>query len=125
MESAAPDFVEVHLFDRHLVDLGLGLGQSAEDRDGVAPRSAPASVGLLDHLHDVREVPVRVLLLHVNVVLGGADAASASPFRRRPTAPASSEAMASDDGGLVRAGIRQRADQHVAADAREGVQIAG
>ena len=28
-----------------------------------------------------------------------------------------------DDGGLVRAGIRQRAHEHIAADARERIQV--
>ena len=45
-------------------------------------------------------------------------------FSKETVAPLSSEAMALDNGVLVRAGVRQRADQHVAADSRKCVQIA-
>ena len=78
--------------------------------------------GLLDHLHDMREMPVRVGRLDVHVVLGGADAAAFDLLERNGGA-GFERSDGVDDGGLVRAGMGQRAHQHVSADPGECVKI--
>src|ERR1019366_574467 len=111
-----------HFLDRHLVDLRFGFAETAEDGDGIAP-GAFGDIGLFDQLHDVREVAVNVLLLHLHVVFGGADAAALDLLERnRGTALERGDGVG--DGDVVGAGVGQGADQHVAADSRKCVQIA-
>jgi len=114
--------VEMDLLDGHLVDLRFGFAETAEDGDGIAA-GAFGDVGLFDRLDDVGKVAVNVRLLHLHVVLGSADAATLNLLKRnRGTALERGNGIG--NGVLVRAGIRQRAHQHVAADSRKCIQIA-
>ncbi len=63
-------------------------------------------------------------LLHRDAKFGGADAL---PFHRfeRDCSSGVQRMDRSGDGVAIRARIRQRADGHIAADAGEGVEIAG
>ena len=55
------DFVEMYLLDRHLVHRGLGLAQPSEYGGWHSRFTRSGSAALVDHLQDVRQVPVRVL----------------------------------------------------------------
>ena len=115
--------MKMHFLDGDLVYLRFGLTQLLEHGDGgsLCPL---AEFRLLNHLHDVRKMAVGVRFLHLHVVLGGADAAALHLFERNHRA-GFERVHGIANGGLVRAGIRQSAHQHVAADSRECVQIAG
>jgi len=65
-----------------------------------------------------------VLVFHIDVEFGGADAA-ALHFLEPDGGADFERGDGGGDGGLVGAGVGQRADKHVAADAGEGVQVAG
>ena len=117
------DLMKVDLLDGDLVDFGLRLAEPLEDGDGVLP-GARGNGGLLDHLDDVREVAVDVLMLHVDVVLGGADAGALDLFERHGSAGVEG-GDGVDDGRLVSTGVGESADQHVAANSRKCVQITG
>ena len=112
----------MHLFDRHLVHRRFRFGEPLEHGGGVLFGALRQS-GFLDHLQNVRQMPVRMRLRDRHVELGGGDAAAFHAFERQRRAGLERRERI-DDGGLVRAGIRQRAHQHVAADPGEGVQIA-
>jgi hypothetical protein len=117
------DFVKVDLFDGDLVDGGLGFAQLLENGERVF-RGAGREGGLLDDFDDVGEVPVSVLMLHRDVEFGGAD--TAALYLLEGDGGADFEGCdGGGDGGLVGAGVGQRADKHVAADAGEGVQVTG
>ena len=117
------DLVEVDLLDGHLMDCGFGFAESSEDGDGVALRAAR------------RDRAFSIIFTMCErwrcfLVSGTATRNLVAPMPQRFTfsketdAPASSECDGVGDGGLVGAGIGQRADQHVAANSRECVQIA-
>ena len=103
--------------------LGFGLAQPSEDGHGVAfgSRRKP---GLLDHFDDVRNVAVGAGFLDVHLEPGSADAA-ALDLAKGHGGPGIERSDGVGNGGLVCARIGQRADKHVAADSREGVQVAG
>ena len=75
------DFVEVDLLDGNLVDGGFGLAQTLEHGGGVL-FDAIGQSRLVDHLQDVREMAVRLLVVHLDVKLGGADAAALDLLER-------------------------------------------
>ena len=116
------DFVEVDLFDGDLVDLRFGFPQAAEHGDGIF-FGARGKRGLFDHLDDVREVAMGVGFLGRDVVLGGADAVPFDLFEGNDRA-GFERSDGGGDGVGIRAGIGQRAHKHVAANARERIQIA-
>ena len=115
-------FVEMHRLDGHLVDGGFGFAEPLEHGCGVL-FGALREGGLLDHLQNVRQVAVGVGFLRSHVELGGGDAAALDALEGQHRA-GFERGERIDDGGLIRAGIRQRAHQHIAADPGEGVQIA-
>ena len=115
--------VEVDLLDGHLMDLRFRFAELAENGDRIAARRL-GEVRLLDHLDDVREVAVNFGFLYRNAVLGGADAAAFDLFEGDGSARIE-RCDGVGNGGLVGAGIGQGADQHIAANSRECVQIAG
>ena len=54
-----PDFVQVHTFDRHGVNRGLGLSETPEERDG-ARTPGRRQRRCFDHRLDLREAPMFV-----------------------------------------------------------------
>ena len=68
-------------------------------------------------------MPVGVRFRNSHMELGGGDAAAFDLLERDHRA-GFERSQRLDDGGLIRAGIRQRTYQHVAADPGERVQIA-
>jgi hypothetical protein len=91
-------------------------------RSNGAVAGARRQVRALDHLHDVGEVPVRMLLAGLDVVLGGGDAGALDLLEGDGGARLQ-RSDGVDDGGLFRSGVRQRAHGHIAADPGKRVQI--
>ena len=119
-------FVEMHVFDWHLVDGRFGFSQSLKHGRGVL-FGALGQGGVVDHFQNVRQVPVGVRFRGAHVELGGGDPAALDALEGQHRAGLK-RGDGIDNGGLdgclVGAGIRQRAHQHIAADSGECVQIA-
>ncbi len=76
-------FVEVHFFDGHAGGPAPRPRPVAGTRRWHCAARVRADRRLLDHLYDVRQMPVRLLFPGFHVELGGRRSRSASPFRKR------------------------------------------
>ena len=83
--------------------------------------SAMAAFSIM--LHDVRQMAVRVGLLDVHMILGGADAV-AFDLLERDHRSGVERVDGIDDGLLGGAGVGECSNQHVAANSRKCVQVA-
>ena len=104
------------------MDFGLGLGQAAEDRGGALfVRVGQARVG--DDAQDVFQRAGRLLFAHVDDGVGGGDAGAL--HLRRVQRPAVEREAGERRAQVIQreAGVQHRAQQHVAADAGEAVQV--
>ncbi len=86
-------------------------------------RARGGNVRGFDHLDDVVQVAMRFGFLDGDTILGGGDPGPFDLFEGDGGAGLE-RGDGGDDGRLVRAGIRQRAHQHVAADSGKGIQVA-
>src|ERR1039458_5733722 len=114
-------FVEMDFFNGHMVDRRFRFSQPLKNSHGVPCRPL-RKAGLLDDFDDVREVAMRALFARLDVVARRADPASPD-FLKRDRGPDLERPDGIPDRLSIRAGIRQRAHQHIAADSRECVQI--
>jgi len=113
--------MKMHAFEGHLVYGGLHLAEALEHSRGILSRTF-GQCSFFDQLQNVRQVPVGVRLHNGHMEFGGTDTAAFDPFEGDyRTGIERSQRL--DDGGLIGAGIRQRAHQHVAADPGEPIQI--
>ncbi len=117
----AAHLVEVHLLGRPAVEVPLGLGQRAEDRQ----RPAADPLGQPGLLHERGDVGGRAHdggVLDLDVDLGGRDAAAQHRFGLEPPAahrqPLDHRAHLVDVGP----GVEQRPQGHVPGDPREAVE---
>jgi hypothetical protein len=116
--------VEVHPLRVDAVDLRFGLGEAEEDVHRP-PFDLLREAARLDERHDVLEVAVLVLCRVVHHDASGADAVA-------PLGGAA-EAQTLDPQGIQRAlklfqreaDVDQSTEQHIAADAAEGVDVRG
>src|SRR5262249_23684995 len=119
------DFVEVHLFNIDAVDGGFGFAQRLEDAfgGGFGAVGRSARIHGANHFDDAAEVAVLLRLIDGDGEFGGGDAAAlhARPGDGRARRKGFERA---GDGGLVGSGIGQSADQHIAGQAGEGVNVA-
>ena len=116
------DLVEVYLFDRHPMDGGFGGSEPFKDGLGMGAR-ALGQFRAVDHLEDMRQVPVGLLLAACDVKLGGGDPASLHLLEaKRGSGRERVERL--DDSVLIGAGVGQRPDSHITTDAGKGVEIA-
>ena len=144
-------FVQVDVFDRHLVDVGLDGREAADQRDGaIARRRRERRPG--DQPLDPGDVPVRMVLRGATVLVAafalvsmdlpvlrrrhraGRDPLVEHPPRRRDAGPqharrrdvvvVEAEAAEGRAHGVQRdAGVEAGAEQHVARDAGEAIEI--
>ena len=116
------DFVEVDFFDRAAVDLGLGLGQLAEDPRGhvAGPRRERAAV---DHRRDVVQVAMGVLGLVLDDDLRRAKAALLDFAGHEPAAGQTERVDAGLDRREIGAGVDECPERHVAADAAGTIEV--
>ena len=121
--SAAPTSWKCTSSSRDAVDAALGLGQPREHRLRALPRARGKPRGRGDQLAYVAPVPLGVLLLghHAHASRGDRVAADAAHLEveSRHAEPRQRGAH----GALVRAGVQQRAQQHVARHAGDGVHV--
>ena len=113
------DLVEVDLVRRDAVDVALGLGEASE-RLVRACMGAGGEVGGVDELADGGPVAMDVLVGGDDLDPGGADAVA---LRARVTMSTPSASQPVADGRLRGARVEQRAEEHVAGDARDRVDV--
>ena len=117
------DFVKMDLFYRDAVDGGFGFGEALKHSGGVMFR-AGRDAGVVDHRQDVREMAMLLgLFTEKNAKFRGREAATAG-FLDFETRAGGERFERVDDGGGRGSGVDERTDRHIAADAREGVEIA-
>ena len=116
------DFMKVDLLKGNLVHRGFRFAQPLK-HGGSVLLYAIRHRCRLNHFQNSRKMPMLLRLIHMHVKLRGRDAAPLYLFERH-RCPAVERAQAIRDGSRVRAGVGKRANQHVSADARKGVQIA-
>ena len=116
--------MEADLLGILAVHLALGHRQGAEHGDGLQPH-AVGEVRCLDHPADVGKGPVHVAGLGAVHDHAAAPDAGVAGVRIQPQAPARQVQAGHvfGDLGQVRAGVHEGAQHHVAADAREAVQV--
>ena len=113
------DLVEVDLVRRDAVDVALGLGEAAE-RLVRACMGARGEVGGVDELADGGPVAMDVLVGGDDLDPGGADAVA---LRARVDDVDAEASQPVADGRLRGARVEERAEEHVAGDARDGVDV--
>ena len=119
------DLVEVDLLDRAAVDAGLGLAEALEG-GYCALLIARRQVGAPDDAKNVVQVPVRMAVsraLDLHPDLRGGEAAPLDLPRAERIAFERELAELLAEGAGRKARVDQRAEDHVAARAREGIKV--
>jgi hypothetical protein len=117
-----PYFVEMDLFDGHLMNLGLGFGETREDFAG-AFGGAWGELRFVDAIENYGKAAVVMTFGRCDFYVRGENLAPLySLGGNRPSFQAQF-AQLGLDGAQIRAGIHQGAENHVTADAGEAIEI--
>jgi hypothetical protein len=114
--------VEMDLFDGHLMNLGLGFGETREDFAG-AFGGAWGELRFVDAIENYGKAAVVMTFGRCDFYVRGENLAPLySLGGNRPSFQAQF-AQLGLDGAQIRAGIHQGAENHVTADAGEAIEI--
>jgi len=116
------DFVEMNFFDGDIVDFSFGLAEAAEDFAGVfgGARSERCAV---DHFQDVRKMAMMMRVASFDVNFCGGNGFAFDAFGGDGPAVEMELAQLGFEGGEFEAGVDEGAENHVAADAGETVEV--
>ncbi len=116
------DFVEVNVIGRRVVNLRLGLREHFEDCDrALADRRGQRR--RVDQRANLAEVTLGLRLRHGDIELERRDSAESFAPRREPVAGQRHRLDRALEFAKIRAAIENGADDHVAAEAGERVEI--
>jgi len=116
------DFVEMDLVYRDLVDFGFGFGEAGENFSGTIG-GAGGEGSISDALEDDREVAMMVVFAGVDFDVGGEEGSPLDFFGGDGPVFEAEFAEFGFDGAEGGTGVDQGAEDHIAADAGEAVEI--
>jgi hypothetical protein len=118
------DFVKMDLLDGQVVDFGFGFGEAGEDFAG-AFGGAGRELRFFNAIQNDRKPAVVMAFGGRDMHVRGENLAALHFFRGDGPAFETKFAQLGFDGAQIGAGVDQRAEDHVAADAGEAIEIGG